>query len=121
MFPFKSEVDFLEYIKAMDLQGEKCPLVNSIDLISSKWALKLIFQLLKHDTLRFGMLKKSLPGITNTVLTSTLKKFEQVGIVKRTQLNEIPPHVEYSLTDSGKTLIHVFFELAKWGESSLNE
>ena len=105
----------------MDLQGEKCPLANSIDLISSKWALKLIFQLLKHDTLRFGMLKKSLPGITNTVLTSTLKKFEQVGIVKRTQLNEIPPHVEYSLTDSGKTLIHVFFELAKWGESSLNE
>ncbi len=116
MFPFKSSSDFLEYVKTMEIHTLNCPLSSSLDLISGKWELKILFLLLKYDTLRFGEFKKNLPNITNTVLTNVLKKFEKAEVIHRTQFNEIPPHVEYSLTESGKELIHVFFELAKWGQ-----
>lgn len=76
-----------------------------------------MYHLLRNDTLRFGQLKKVLPGITNTVLANTLKKFERAGVVNRIQFNEIPPHVEYSLTELGKLLLGVFYELAKWGDN----
>ena len=114
MFPFNTPTDFLEYIKKMDSNTQNCPISYCLDLISGKWELKILFYLFKYDTLRFGALKKQLPGITNTVLTNTLKKFEKAGIIDRTQYNEIPPHVKYSLNESGKEVIHVFFELAKW-------
>ena len=52
---------------------------------------------------------------------ATLKKFEAEGIINRVQFNEIPPHVEYSLTQSGQALIHVFFELAKWADGYYNQ
>lgn len=115
MFSFNSSEDFLEYIKTMNPQNQTCPISTSLDLISGKWELKIIFHLLKYENLRFGEFKKCLPTITNTVLTSTLKKLENAHIINRVQFNEIPPHVEYSLTESGKTLIDVFFELARWG------
>lgn len=53
------------------------------------------------------------------MLTNTLRDLENLGIVHREQFNEIPPHVEYSLTDKGKDLLPVFTELAKWGETHL--
>lgn len=66
-------------------------------------------------------MKKAYPRITNTMLTNTLRDLEELGIVHREQFNEIPPHVEYSLTEKGKALLPVFFELAKWGENNLKE
>lgn len=64
-------------------------------------------------------MKKAVPGITNTMLTNTLRDLEKFGIVHREQFNEIPPHVEYSLTEKGKALLPVFTELTKWGENNL--
>ena len=55
----------------------------------------------------------------NTMLTNTLRDLESLGIINREQFNEIPPHVEYSLTDKGKALLPVFFEISKWGENNL--
>ena len=55
------------------------------------------------------------PRITNTMLTNTLRDLEELGIIHREQFNEIPPHVEYSLTEKGKALLPVFFEISKWG------
>lgn len=55
------------------------------------------------------------------MLTSVLRDLESLGIVNREQFNEIPPHVEYSLTEKGKALLPVFFELAKWGDAYLDE
>lgn len=66
-------------------------------------------------------MKKAYPRITNTMLTNTLRDLEELGIVHREQFNEIPLHVEYSLTEKGKALLPVFFELAKWGENNLKE
>ena len=69
--------------------------------------------------MRFGELKKAYPRITNTMLTNTLRDLESLGIIRREQFNEIPPHVEYSLTEKGKALLPVFFEISKWGEENL--
>ena len=117
MLPYHSTEEFLEHLKKVDIYKKNCPVSSSINLISGKWELKILFQLFKNDTLRFAQLKRLLPGITNTVLTSTLKKFETAGIINRVQFNEIPPHVEYSLNDAGHALITVFFELANWADT----
>lgn len=119
MLPYHSAEEFWEHLKTVDIDKKNCPLSSSINLISGKWELKILFQLFKNDTLRFLQLKRLLPGITNTVLTSTLKKFETAGIINRVQFNEIPPHVEYSLNDAGHALITVFFELANWADTYL--
>ena len=66
-------------------------------------------------------IKKAIPLITNTMLTTTLRDLEKLGIISREQFNEIPPHVKYSLTDSGKALLPVFFEIAKWSEEFLSD
>ena len=60
-------------------------------------------------------MKKALGGITNTMLASSLRELEQDGLVNRKQFNEIPPHVEYSLSNKGTDLLPVFYEMTKWG------
>lgn len=111
-------VEYQEFINSLKhYQGNpKCPVLQSLGILQGKWTARVIFYLLKNDHLRFGELKKSIPAITNTMLTATLRELEQKGIVLRTQYNEIPPHVEYSLTENGNALLPIFFELGKWGK-----
>ena len=101
--------------------SNNCPMRKTLELISGKWRTHIIYELCKHPSCRFGELKKALPQITNTMLTSTLRDLEHYGIVHREQFNEIPPHVEYSLTDKGKAMLPVFYELAKWGKNYFRE
>jgi DNA-binding HxlR family transcriptional regulator len=110
----ESVEEFQQHIRETEFYKEGCPVAAALNLLSGKWELKIIFLLLKYDKRRFVELKKQLPGITNTVLTHCLKKFEMAGILYRQQFNEMPLHVEYSLTDTGKSLIQVFYEFAKW-------
>lgn len=99
--------------------NDNCPMRRTLELLSGKWRTHIIYELCKNDSCRFSELKKAVPRITNTMLTNTLRDLEEVGIVHREQFNEIPPHVEYSLTEKGKALLPVFTELAKWGEEHL--
>ncbi len=64
-----------------------------------------------HDTTRFGALKKEIPGMTNTILTSALRALEADGIVHREQFNVIPPHVEYPFTKKEKDLLPIFYQM----------
>ena len=100
---------------------DDCPMRRTLELLSGKWRTHIIYALCKKPSCRFGELKKAVPRITNTMLTSTLRDLEQVGIVHREQFNEVPPHVEYSLTEKGRALLPVFFELAKWGETYIDD
>lgn len=77
----------------------------------------MLFELSRNPTMRFGQLKKSIPGISNTMLAATLKNLEEKELVSRIQFNEIPPHVEYSATDKAKALHRIFDEMAKWGKN----
>lgn len=96
--------------------SDTCPMRRTLEMLSGKWRTHIIYELCKQPSCRFSELKKAVPRITNTMLTSTLRDLEELGIIHREQFNEIPPHVEYSLTEKGKALLPVFTELAKWGE-----
>lgn len=119
----KSDVNaeqYLEKVLSKEVIDEKCPVHRTLNILSGKWRTHIIFELCKHDSLRFGELKKAVPAITNSMLTSTLRDLEKLGIIYREQFNEIPPHVEYSLTSKGKELISIFVEISKWGEANLD-
>ena len=100
---------------------EDCPVRRTLELLSGKWRTHILYELCRHPTCRFGELKKAIPRITNTMLSNTLRDLEALGIVHREQFNEIPPHVEYSLTEKGKALLPVFAELAKWSEQYMDD
>ncbi len=117
----KKEMTAEEYLQRIMTEpvSDNCPMRKTLELLSGKWRTHIIYELCKNKTMRFGELKKAYPRITSTMLTNTLRDLEELGIVHREQFNEIPPHVEYSLTEKGKALLPVFFELAKWGENNL--
>lgn len=96
---------------------EKCPLIFALELIGGKWRLPIIWALSKHEIMRYNELKRNIPNITNMMLTQSLKELESYGIVSRKQYMEIPPRVEYSLTENGKNLIPALKALANWGNN----
>lgn len=98
-----------------------CPVAYSLKVIEGKWKLPILWVLTQNGTLRYNELKKSIEGITNMMLTSSLKELEEDGLVDRVQYNEIPPRVEYSLSAAGKKLLPVLDELAKWGTELAQE
>ncbi|MGN1399558.1 MAG: winged helix-turn-helix transcriptional regulator [Erysipelotrichaceae bacterium] len=110
--------EYKQLVNQTDLNSD-CPVKKLLNIFSGKWHIRVIFELTKVDKIRFGNLKKQIDGITNTMLTNTLKELEQNGIVIREQFNEIPPHVEYSLSDSGKEMYRIFYEMALWGSKFL--
>lgn len=117
----KKDLTAEEYLnKVMSTEvSDNCPMRRTLELLSGKWRTHIIYELCKKPACRFGELKKAVPKITNTMLTNTLRDLCTLGIVSRKQFNEIPPHVEYSLTEKGKALLPVFTEMAKWGEDHL--
>lgn len=108
-------MNYEEFKQNIKVPMENCPVSRTLTLLEGKWTSKVIYELEKVEQLRFSELKKRLPGITNTMLSSTLKKLEDNGIVDRIQYMEIPLHVEYSLTKAGREMPHIYFEMAKWG------
>lgn len=105
--------NFMKSLKGFK-SDTNCPVFRALSILQGKWTLRVIFFLMENNNLRFGEIKKKLPNVTNTMLTATLKELESDGIVLRTQFNEIPPRVEYSLTKKGNTLLPIFVELGKW-------
>lgn len=102
-------------------EDHDCPVRRTLELLSGKWRLHIIHELCKHPSCRFNEIKKNIPQITSTMLTSTLRDLEQIGLVHREQFNEVPPHVEYSLTEKGHALVPAFYELTKWGLTYLDK
>ena len=93
----------------------QCPVATTVQLIASKWKLLIIRNLLVRPW-RFNELQKSLDGISQKVLTDSLRSMENDGIIKRTVYAEVPPRVEYSLTETGKSLEPVLDAMKNWGE-----
>lgn len=111
---------YLQRILSSEVRDD-CPMRRTLELLNGKWRTHVIYELCKRPSCRFGELRRAVPRITNTMLTSTLRDLERLGIVRREQFNEMPPRVEYSLTEKGRALLPAFWELAKWGEAYLEE
>jgi DNA-binding HxlR family transcriptional regulator len=91
-----------------------CAVDVTLSVIGGKWKL-LIYAHLQNGVTRFGQLKRAIPRITQTMLTQQLRELERDGIVTRTIYAEIPPRVEYALTDFGRTLAPVIEKMHEWG------
>lgn len=96
-------------------ENGNCPVTPVIKMLQGKWKLQIIYELCIKSPMRFGELKKMLKPITNTMLTGALKELEYDQLVNRVQYNEIPPRVEYSLTEKGRDLLPVFYAISQWG------
>lgn len=93
-----------------------CPVEITLQLISSKWTV-LIIRELSTGTKRFGELKNSLENISQKVLTNNLKEMEQNGLLIRKVYPEVPPRVEYSLTETGRSLQPILDSMFDWGNN----
>ena len=108
--------EFMKRVKAgITTKKGNCPVTLLLLMIQGKWKSQILYQFCIHEKIRFGELKKALPGITTTMLANALRELVRDGLVVREQFNEIPPHVEYSFSEMGKDLLPVFYAMMIWG------
>lgn len=102
------------YEKTCLIRGDNGSAIRGIlDRIANKWTL-LVVATLEHEALRFTELQQRIPGISQRMLTRTVRHLERDGLVAREVFAEVPPRVEYTLTDTGRTLIAPSVALAEW-------
>lgn len=94
----------------------ECPVATTVALIGSKWKLLIIRNLLQRPW-RFNELKRNLTGISQKVLTDSLRSMEEDGLITRTVYPEVPPRVEYALSDLGQTLKPILDSMVEWGNA----
>jgi DNA-binding HxlR family transcriptional regulator len=96
----------------------RCPVEATLEVIGGKWK-PLILWALGDNILRFNELQKALPGVNTKMLTKQLRELEDDGVITRKIYPEVPPRVEYTITDFGKTLIPILQALCNWGAQYL--
>jgi DNA-binding HxlR family transcriptional regulator len=107
----------METITPMNTHVEACPIEAITNLIGGKWKVVIVHHLLLNKTLRFGVLRKKIPGITQKMLTNQLRELEQQKLIARKVYPVVPPKVEYSLTYFGQSLGPVILAMKVWGDT----
>ncbi len=108
-------------VRKSNLERKNCPPeLVLIDSISGKWT-ALVLYLLSEKTYRFGELHRNIPGISQKVLTQTLRRLERDGVLIRKVYPVVPPHVEYSLTPLGNSLVELMSDLCTWAKAHYTE
>lgn len=97
-----------------------CPIRNILARISDKWSILVLFTLNQSTLMRFNALQKNIPDISQKMLTVTLRTLEEDGFVKRQVYAEVPPRVEYSLTDRAISLLPHINSLIVWAKENMN-
>ena len=92
----------------------RCPLEYGLTVFGGKWKSRVICVLAERERLRYSSLRKEMVNITDAVLAATLKELIADDIVEREQFNEIPPRVEYSLTEKGRSVVPILQTICKW-------
>lgn len=92
----------------------RCPLEHGLEIFGGKWKSRIICVLNEKKVLRYSGIRNEMINITDTVLASTLKELIKDGLINRVQYNEIPPHVEYELTERGKSVVPILQSICKW-------
>ena len=96
--------------------SKMCPMDLGINILSGKWKLKILWNIQRKNIIRFNELQKLLGSITTKTLTNQLRELEEQKIIKRNVYPEVPPKVEYSLTELGESIIPVLKRLCEWGK-----
>ncbi|HEY3388828.1 MAG TPA: helix-turn-helix domain-containing protein [Prolixibacteraceae bacterium] len=108
-------------MKELDLQYPTCPIRNVMCRFGDKWSLLILFSLPTDGKLRYKELLKAVPDISQKMLSSTLKRLEEDHLIFRKAYAEIPPRVEYSLTEMGKSLMPVLYQMIGWSQEHFEE
>jgi DNA-binding HxlR family transcriptional regulator len=103
-----------------DVYNEHCPTRIVMDRIADKWTV-LIVGALEDKTKRFGELRKEIGGVSQKMLTQTLRGLQRDGLVARTVYASVPPKVEYSLTELGRTLVSILEAIREWSENNIED
>lgn len=98
-----------------------CPIRNVLSRIGDKWSILVLYTLSQQDVSRFNQLQRSIPDISQKMLTSTLKTLEADGIIDRHAYPEVPPRVEYSISKRGETLLPIIQELITWASQNMKK
>lgn len=98
-----------------------CPIRYTLDIVGGKWKLPIICMLSAGEATRYSTIKRKLTGVTNMMLSQSLKELEAYGIILRYQYQEIPPRVEYTLTPKGQSLVPTLVQFAEWGAEQMKE
>ena len=100
------------------ISDKDCPVRKSMQIFAGKWTLFIIFQI-NRRTIRYGELKRAIPNISEKMLIDELKFPCNKGLIKKEQYPEVPPRVEYSLTELGEKVLPIIDEIAKFGMENL--
>jgi DNA-binding HxlR family transcriptional regulator len=92
-----------------------CGIDAAMDVVSGKWKVLILWELNEHGVRRFAELRRGLPGVSEKMLTQHLREMEEDGLVRREVYREVPPKVEYSLTEHGRSLNAALAPLGAWG------
>ena len=98
---------------------EICPARNVLARFGNKWALLVILVLSENEPIRYNELGRKIPDISSRVLSNTLRILEADGLVNRSVYQEVPPRVEYSLTDTGRSLVPIIIKLTEWAQNNM--
>lgn len=97
------------------------PFAYAISLIEGKWKMHILFWLWKKETMRYGELRKALESVSHKMLSNKLKELEADGLIIRTEYPQVPPKVEYMLSETGISLMPVLELLCNWGHEHLED
>ena len=98
-----------------------CPVRNVLSRVGDKWSMLVLFTLEANERQRFKELQRNIPDISQKMLTATLKMLEADALILREAFSEIPPRVEYSLTDKGKSLLPLIDNLLVWASENMED
>ena len=104
-----------------NIDETECPILYAMEIIGQKWKLPILWYIAnaENQTLRYRELERKVIGITATMLTKCLRELEKDGLVNRKQYSTIPPTVEYSLAERGKSLIPALESVYRWAEAQM--
>jgi DNA-binding HxlR family transcriptional regulator len=115
---FEHEMALLEAMHGSNYQlmsHFECPVMYALSVINPKWSVPILYELYLHsDPVRFNTLERALSPVTQKELSKRLRELEKVGVIKRTIYPEVPPRVEYSLTESGRAMVSLLNALTQW-------
>lgn len=121
LYTYINNQTIMDRTMILDAYDPHCPIRNILARMSDKWSLLVIYTLTQTETMRFGELKRSIPDISQKMLTATLRTLEEDGLVNRKMYAEIPPRVEYSITPRTESLFPHINALILWAKENMDD